>query len=318
MIKRRDFVLGTLAAGVVARTGSASAKASQPATPVNFAVPPGACDCHTHIHGDPAMYPMFAGRTYTPEPALPEEMTRLHKALHMQRVVIVTPSIYGTDNTSTLYGMKARGANARGVAVIDDRTTESELDTMGQLGVRGIRLNLATGGVNDPAVGRQRFQAAVARMKPRQWHIQMYTNLAMISGIKDARRRVARAGRVRSFRRRPGRARYAADGLRRPGGAGALGQGLRQDLGRLSLLEERSGLRGCRAARAGAHRGERGPHPLGHRLAASERSRRQRDRISPFFEIDDGRLLNQLPVWAPDAAVRKKILVDNPARLYQF
>ena len=64
-MKRRDFVLGTLAAGIVARTGSASAKASQPGTPVNFVVPPGACDCHTHIHGDPKVYPMFAGRTYS-------------------------------------------------------------------------------------------------------------------------------------------------------------------------------------------------------------------------------------------------------------
>jgi predicted TIM-barrel fold metal-dependent hydrolase len=40
--------------------------------------------------------------------------------------------------------------------------------------------------------------------------------------------------------------------------------------------------------------------------------------VSPLFQIDDGRLLNQLAVWAPDAATRKLILVDNPARLYQF
>ena len=40
--------------------------------------------------------------------------------------------------------------------------------------------------------------------------------------------------------------------------------------------------------------------------------------VTPLFQIDDGRLLNQLPVWAPDAATRKKILVDNPARLYGF
>jgi len=40
--------------------------------------------------------------------------------------------------------------------------------------------------------------------------------------------------------------------------------------------------------------------------------------VTPLFQIDDGRLLNQLPVWAPDAAIRKKILADNPARLYGF
>lgn len=158
-------------------TNRAHARAAQPATPVNFDVPPHACDCHTHIHGDVEKFPFFAGRVYTPEPASPEEMAALHKALHIERVVIVTPSVYGTDNSSTLFGMKARGANARGVAVIDDKTPESALDTMHQDGFRGIRLNLATGGVNDPNVGRPRFIAAVERMKARGWHVQLYTRL---------------------------------------------------------------------------------------------------------------------------------------------
>jgi len=116
---RRDVLVGALAAGLLVRSRSGSAKASQPATPVRFDVPDGACDCHTHIHGDPARFPFFAGRTYTPEMALPEEMAALHAALHVQRVVIVTPSTYGTDNSVTLYGMRARGSNARGIVVID-------------------------------------------------------------------------------------------------------------------------------------------------------------------------------------------------------
>src|SRR5712671_3867891 len=161
VIARREFMLGAAAAGVLMQPRFGYARASQPATPVNFDVPAGACDCHTHIHGDPVKFPYFAGRVYTPETALPEEMAALHKALRMQRVVIVTPSVYGTDNSATLYGMKARGANARGVAVIDNKVPESELDAMGRAGVRGIRLNLATGGNADPALGRQRFQAAV-------------------------------------------------------------------------------------------------------------------------------------------------------------
>src|SRR3954465_6598760 len=140
---------------------------SQPATPVNFDVPAGACDCHTHIHGDPAKFPYFSGRVYTPEMATPEEMAALHKALRMQRVVIVTPSVYGTDNSATLFGMKARGNDARGVAVIDDKTSEADLDRMQEDGFRGIRINLATGGISDPAVGRARFQAAVDRVKAR-------------------------------------------------------------------------------------------------------------------------------------------------------
>jgi len=185
MLTRREILVGAIAAGAVMRTRTGLAKASQPATPVNFDVPAGACDCHTHIHGDPQKCPFFSGRVYTPEMALPEEMAALHKALHMQRVVIVTPSVYGTDNSATLYGMKARGADARGVAVIDDKTPESELDAMGRAGVRGIRLNLATAGISDPSIGRQRFQTAAERVKSRNWHVQMNTNLAMVSAIKD-------------------------------------------------------------------------------------------------------------------------------------
>ena len=159
MLSRRSVLLASLAAGVTMNNRNADAKAVQPATPVNFDVPANACDCHTHIHGDVEKFPFFAGRVYTPEPASPEEMAALHKALHMQRVVIVTPSVYGTDNSATRFGMKARGADARGVAVIDDKTPESDLDAMQQDGFRGIRLNLATGGVNDPNVGRPRFSA---------------------------------------------------------------------------------------------------------------------------------------------------------------
>src|SRR5881275_3265091 len=116
MLTRRSMMLASIAAGVIMNNRTASAKASQPATNVNFDVPAGACDCHTHIHGDPAKFPWFAGRTYTPETALPEEMTALHKALKIQRVVIVTPSVYGPDNAATIYGMTARGKDARGVA----------------------------------------------------------------------------------------------------------------------------------------------------------------------------------------------------------
>src|SRR5436190_8994389 len=185
MLTRRTMLLASIAAGALMNNRDVLAKAAQPATPVNFDIPAGACDCHTHIHGDVEKFPFFAGRVYTPEPASPEEMSALHKALHMERVVIVTPSVYGTDNSSSQYGMMARGATARGVAVIDDKTPESDLDTMHKVGFRGVRLNLATGGVNDPHVGRPRFTAAVDRMKARGWHVQLYTSLPMITAIKD-------------------------------------------------------------------------------------------------------------------------------------
>ena len=94
---------------------------------INFETPPGACDCHTPVFGDPGGFPLFPGRTFTPAIALPEEFGAFHGALGIQRVVIVTPSVYGTDNSATLYGMKARGTDARGVAVIEEKRSLNTL-----------------------------------------------------------------------------------------------------------------------------------------------------------------------------------------------
>ncbi len=283
MLTRREVLIGAIAAGATMHLRTGFAKASQPATPVNFDVPAGACDCHTHIHGDPEKFPYFPGRVYTPETALPEEMAALHKALHLQRVVIVTPSVYGTDNSATLWGMKARGADARGVAVIDDRTPESELDAMGRAGVCGIRLNLSTGGTNDPAVGRQRLQRAIERVKSRNWHVQMNTNLAMVSATKDL---VAVSPVPVVFdhfaNARPDYAPFVP-----------LAKAL------IAANPER------------ILWGTNWPHP-------NSGSGRKPTELTPLFQVDDGLVLNLLPAWAPDAAIRRKILVDNPAKLYAF
>ena len=315
MLTRREVLIAAAAGRAM------FAKASQPATPVNFAVPAHACDCHTHMVGDPARFPLFPGRTFTPETALPEEMSALHRALHIERVVIVAPSFYGTDNSCLLYGMKARGATARGVAVIDDKTPESDLDAMGKAGVRGIRLNLQTTGAVEPAVGRQRFQAAVARLKSRGWHIQVYSGLAVVSAIKDLVLDAPMPVVFDNF----GGAR-AALGLDQPGFA---------DLVELvhsgkAYVKISGAYRASTQApdyadvvpfakaliAANADRvvwGTDWPHPD----TTMTPGRRPTD-ITPMLQIDDGRLLNQLAVWAPDAALRKKILVDNPARLYGF
>src|SRR5438874_1216516 len=105
MVTRRDVLISGLMAGVAGwwkGAGPLLAKSSQPSTKVSFDVPAGACDCHVHIFGDPQRYPFFAGRVYTPETATVQELRALHEALHIDRVVIVQPSVYGTDNSCTL------------------------------------------------------------------------------------------------------------------------------------------------------------------------------------------------------------------------
>jgi predicted TIM-barrel fold metal-dependent hydrolase len=319
---RRELLATALMAGAVpavirARRLQTTAKL----TPVNFDVPAGACDCHTHIHGDPKAFPLFAGRVYTPSPALPQEQAALHKALRIQRVVIVTPSIYGTDNAATLYGIKARGNDARGVAVVDDKTSERDLDELGRAGIRGIRLNLATAGINDPAVGRERLRAAIARVKDRRWHIQINTNLAMIAAVSD---QVAASPIPIVFDHFGGA--QASLGTGQPGFP--------------ALVElVRSGVAYVKIS-AAYRSSERAPDypdivPLAKALIAANTQRvlwgtdwphpnpapppgGKATDVTPFLVIDDGHLLNQLPVWAPDANTRRTILVENPARLYEF
>ncbi len=303
------------------RPTARTSRASQPSSPVSFEVPPGACDCHTHIHGDPETFPFFPGRVYTPEMALPDEMAALHRALHVQRVVIVTPSVYGTDNSATLYGMKARGKDARGVAVIDDAVPEGELDAMHEAGIRGIRLNLATVGINDPQVARRHLRAAAERMVRRGWHVQIYTLLPVIAAIKgvvaespvpivfdhfggaQARHGLAQPGFVDLVDLvRSGKAYVKISGAYRASSQGP-------DYADVVPLAK--GLIAANPDRVVW--GTDWPHPD----AATPPGGKPTD-VTPLIQIDDARLLSQLPVWAPDPALRSKILVENPARLYGF
>jgi anaerobic selenocysteine-containing dehydrogenase len=117
MLSRRDGLkLGAIgaAAGLGSGLGGARARAADaPAptvkTPVNFQVPAGACDCHVHVFPDPAKFPFWSGRAYSPPVATADELLALQHALHMDHVVIVTPSVYGTDNSATLDGMRQLG-----------------------------------------------------------------------------------------------------------------------------------------------------------------------------------------------------------------
>jgi predicted TIM-barrel fold metal-dependent hydrolase len=324
MLSRREVLIGATAAAAATlfRGGTtAFASTSQPSTPVNFDVPAGACDTHTHVFGDPRRFPFAAARNYTPEQASVAEMRALHKALHTDRVVIVHPSVYGTDNSCTLDGMKQLGSIARGIAVIDEQTPESALDEMDRAGIRGIRVNLETSGQSDPAVGRQRFQEAVDRIKRRsKWHIQVYTRLSVIEGIKD---QVMAAPMPVVFDHFGGA--QAALGVSQPGfdtllnlvRAGKAYVKISAPYRSSTKPPDYADVAPLANALIAANPqrilwGSDWPHP------AAPVAHRPVTDITPLWQVDDGRIFNQLPVWAPDAAVRKTILVENPAKLYGF
>src|SRR5262249_392015 len=252
---------------------------------------------------------------YTPESASVEELEALHRALHTDRVVIVQPSVYGTDNACMLDAVRRIGPTARGIAVIDEATPDTLLDQMASAGVRGIRINLATAGVTDPAVGRQRFQSAVERIGYRKWLVQIYTQPPVIDAIKE---QIMAAPIPVVFDHFGGA--QASLGVRQPG-FDAL----------LSVVQTGKAYVKLSAPYRSSTQGPdyRDVTPLAKALIAANPQRilwgsdwphpdsapvagRNPTDLAPRLPVDDVRVFYQLAVWAPEAAVRKKILVDNP------
>ncbi|HEY2226208.1 MAG TPA: amidohydrolase family protein [Xanthobacteraceae bacterium] len=320
MLTRRRMLSHMGAAGAACVTlGTEVGLAAAPSTvktPVNFDVPRGACDCHVHIF-DPVHFPYFSGRLYSPPEALIDDLRSLQSALHFDRVVVVTPSVYGVDNSCTLNAVQELGARARGVAVIDKTFTAAALDQMAAGGVRGVRLNFETAGERDPAAARRILGETAAQLAGRNWHIQINTNLAVISALKGDIMALPIPVIFDHF-----------GGAKAAPGPGQPGFG---DL--VDLVKSGHAYVKISAAYRTSDKTPDFPDtaPLAQALVAANPDRvvwgsnwphpgrgPSPTALAPPYPNDDGRVLNLVPTWVPDAAARKKILVDNPARLYGF
>ncbi len=290
---------------------------------IQFAMPAGATDCHTHVFGLPQDFPYAADRQYTPDVASAADMLAVHQQLGIQRVVIVQPSPYGADNACTLDGMaqlSAAGHAARGVAVISPTTTDADLQAMHAAGMRGIRLNLETSGVRGGDAATQALRWAAQRVAHLGWHLQMYSNLSVVASLASEIEQLKMPLVVDHFCKAD-----AALGITQP----HFGVLLRLvETGKvwvkLSAPHRVSSLPDCEDAAAlaraliAAHPehmlwGSDWPHP-GARAGHARRV----DEVERFNPIDDGRALNRLHEWVADATQLRKILVDNPAQLYDF
>ena len=321
-VGRRELIAGGLATLLYGQGSTlAFATASQPATLVSFKVPAGACDCHTHIFGDPQRFDFWSGRPYTPEAASVNETRALHRALHVDRIVVVNSAVYGTDNSCMVDALRQFGHRARGIALIDDKTSDAQLDALAHAGVRGIRLNFVTLAVPEPPIVRQRFQAAVKQLAGLDWHIQIFAGLSVIAGLRDE----IMASPLPVVFDHFGGAR-ASLGVSQPG-FDVLVKLIRSGKAYVKIsaayrvsdqAPEYSDVVPLAQALIAANPqrvlwGTDWPHPDSSRVPG-----RSASDIAPLLQIDDGRLFNQLPVWAPDENVRRTILVENPARLYGF
>jgi len=289
-------------------------------TAPDFAVPPGACDCHTHVFGPLARYPFSEQRVYTPGEASIENLLALQQALSFERVVIVHPSPYGADNRCSVDATRKLGTRARAVAVIDDQVTDAQLQEMHSAGVRGVRVNLETGGVSDPARAGEMLRWAAARIAPLGWHVQTYTTLHVIAPLEQVIAALPTPLVVDHF----GRA-EAARGIAQPG-FGVLLRLVASGKAYVKLsAPHRISADPDDAATAELARalitanpermlwGTDWPHPGGRPRAGVDRNT-----VEPFTPIDDGRALNRFAKWAGNAEMIRRILVDNPAHLYDF
>jgi predicted TIM-barrel fold metal-dependent hydrolase len=290
--------------------------ASTVRTTVDFNIPHGACDCHVHVF-DPANFPYDSSRIYTPPSASLDDLRNLQASLQFDRVVIVAPSVYGTDNSCTIDAVHQLGRRACGVVVLDKSVTAGELDDMEAAGVRGVRLNLETTEDTDAVLAKRTLDTIAEQLRGRDWHIQFDTRLSVITALKDEIAALPFPVVFSHF----GRAR-AALGIHQPGF---------DDL--IDLMK--SGLAYVKISapyrtsdktpdfpdvaplarsivEANPDRvlwGSNWPHP-GRGLTPTT--------VALPYPNDDGGALNLLPKWVPDPSVLKKILVDNPAKLYRF
>jgi predicted TIM-barrel fold metal-dependent hydrolase len=317
VLDRRDALIGLASGLAVAATGI-PARANTVKTPVDFHVPSGSCDCHVHIIGDAAQFPFVRDRVYTPPPATTDMLTELHRALKMDRVVLVQPSFYGTDNACMLDALRRIGSHARGVAVIDKSMAGSALEEMKAAGVRGVRINLETSGQSDVAAAKASVEETAEQVAPLGWHIQFYTRPSVIVALADT---LAALPVPVVFDHFAGL--KAALGPTQPGydvvvGLVQSGHAYAKISAAYRLSDkppDYADIAPIAQALAAANPdrvvwGSDWPHTNPVRRPVAE--------ITPPANVDDGLILDQLLKWVPDTGTRRKILVDNPQRLYGF
>jgi D-galactarolactone isomerase len=138
--------------------------------PPRLIAPKGSCDTHMHFYNDE--FPSAPTALMTPPNSWVKSYRAIQQRLKLERVVVVQPTTYGTDNSCQLEAMKSFGENARGVMVADLSTSDEELQRLTGLGVRGVRFHMLPGGVLPWDI----LEEMAARVHNFGWHVQLQMN----------------------------------------------------------------------------------------------------------------------------------------------
>lgn len=279
-----------------------------------WTLPDNACDTHIHVFGPPNMFPYAADRRYEPPAAPIEYYFDVQKITGLGRAIAVQPTAHGTDNAAILDAIAKSGGRIKGIANIDDNTTDEELARLNAGGVVGARFSL----MDDRAGSQAAIEAALPRMQALGWMLDLHV---------DPQNFVAHESFVRGLT-----ITTVVDHMARCEPAG----GTEQPAFRLLLDMLQRGnfwVKIASVSKISARNriGRLDPVPYADMLPLARAViEAAPDRVvwgsdwphGNTFELgtvpNEGDLLDFLGAAAPDEAVRRKILVDNPARLFGF
>ena len=273
-----------------------------------YKAPANACDCHAHVIGPAAIYPFVDDRSYTPPDALLHDYLHMLKTIGIQRSVLVQPSMHGADNTVMMNAIAATtSVEMRAVVVVASDVTDAELSSLHRGGARGIRLNLIYSG---GGVGLSEAANLARRIKPFGWHLQVLIDVSTI-------------GAPAIFELAALPVPLVVDHMGHfDARKGAHNEGFQ------ALLESvRRGNTWVKLSGANRLTGEAFPfadvRPLADALvdAAPDRMVWGTDwphTVSKTAMPNDGDLMDLLKDWVRDDRLMRRVLVDNPAELYDF
>lgn len=279
------------------------------ATAPGFEMPRGACDCHVHVLGPYARYPLAEQRAYTaPEAPLPVFRDML-RTMGLERAVIAHVSAHGTDLRVTLDAIRAMGPAARGTIMLTPAMTDTDLRQLDAQGIRGVRLSHAFG----YDVTGDTLSHAARRIADLGWHIAIWPS------SRDELRLIAQASMALPVP-------IVLDHL--AGHVWDPARGVEQDgfVELLSLLSSGRAWLKLSAMYRASPTVYPWPEliPFGEKLVAEVPERLLWASDWPHVGVtgnnmpESAHLLDWLPRIGANAAKRRRILSDNPAALYGF
>jgi predicted TIM-barrel fold metal-dependent hydrolase len=283
------------------------------------AVPAQACDCHAHVFGPGSKYPFIPTGLYTPADALPADFRHMLDVIGIARGVLTQPSIYGTNNDALLAAIATDPARLRGIAVVPFDAAAKDIERLHSQGVRGVRLNIV-----DLKYGKGRLdvgalRSLAERIRPFGWHVEF---LMHVDEFPDLDRLIGDIPVPFSF----GHLGYVYP---EKGTATAGFQAL------LRLMRDGKAWVKLTAPYRLTAQGEpwTDVDPYAQALLEAAPNRLVWGSDWPHVHPqpggpggkqakppmpNDGDLFDCFVRWVPDEAVRRRILVDNPAELYGF